>query len=437
MTNPQEDQTPNVDELLEHRERQIAALRRISEALLSQVKIDDLLRETLNVAVEVLKATVGSLQMHDPRTDALVFRHVTSASDTHLVGFSIPTSKGISGQVFLSGLSNLTNKVGQNVEFNPEVDEKSGTRTHSMLTVPLKRPDGKSIGVLQVLNSRTHFDELDLEVLEVLGAQAAMSIENARLAQEARKAEIVNVIGNISHDIKNMLTPIQSGIWTLQTLLEDASESVTGVCRNCPPDETWGAQITQALDAFGADFAWITESALDSSERVQDFTRDLADAVKGEIAPPVFERGDLNCTVQDVARTLQLTAEKAGVRLGLDLDAALPPLAFDRKQIHSALYNLVNNAVPETPQGGSVTIRTRREGEATILLQVQDTGRGIPDDVRSRLFTEQAISTKVGGTGLGTRIIAGVVQRHNGTITVESEVGRGSTFSIRLPLQRP
>jgi signal transduction histidine kinase len=60
----------------------------------------------------------------------------------------------------------------------------------------------------------------------------------------------------------------------------------------------------------------------------------------------------------------------------------------------------------------------------------------MPEHVRQRLFTDEAVSTKPGGTGLGTRIVAGVVQRHNGTITVQSEEGKGSTFTIRLPLKQ-
>jgi signal transduction histidine kinase len=70
-----------------------------------------------------------------------------------------------------------------------------------------------------------------------------------------------------------------------------------------------------------------------------------------------------------------------------------------------------------------------------FTVEVQDTGRGMPEHVRARLFTDQAISTTAGGTGLGTRIVAGVVRRHNGTITVQSAEGAGTTFTIRLPLR--
>lgn len=433
---PEPQAASGLEALLQHRERQIAALRRVSEALSSHFSVESLIREALTIAVEVLDAGAGSVQMHDPQNDALVFRYVALPADEHLIGLANPVSKGISGQVFTTGVANLTQEVSQSADFNPGVDQKSGIQTRSILTAPLKRPDGSSIGVIQVLNSRSRFDERDLEVLEVLATHAAMAIENARLAQEARKAEIVHVIGNISHDIKNMLTPIQTGVWTLQALLEEASTLVETICSQCPADESWGEEINSALTSLREEYPWITDSAIESSERVQSFTRDLADAVKGELAPPVFEAGDLNLTVRDVARALKLVAEKSGVLLKLDLEPDLPSLEFDRKQMYNAIYNLVNNAIPETPRAGNVTIRTRRDDAAGVLLQVQDTGRGIPEHVRTRLFTDQAISTKPGGTGLGTRIVGGVVERHNGTIAVESEEGCGSTFSIRLPLQQ-
>jgi signal transduction histidine kinase len=419
--------------LLKHRERQIAALRRMSESLSSQIEPDDLIRETLAIAIEILEADAGSVQMYDQQTESLVFKFVASPVDEHLIGFRTPITKGIAGKVLRTGQPDLAEQVRESAEFNPEADQHSGFVTKSMLTAALKSPNGQGVGVIQILNARRRFDALDLEVLEVLASQAATAIETARLMEAARKAEIVSIIGNISHDIKNMLTPIQSGIWTLQALLAESSTAVATVCSECPPGQSWGEEIGAALAELRQEYPWITDSAIEAAERVQSFTRDLADAVKGELAPPVFEMGELNFTIRDVARSLKLVAEKSGVVLQLDLDANLPPLLFDRKQMYNAVYNLANNAIPETPRGGSVTLRTRRSSGDEVLIQVQDTGNGIPENVRAKLFTEQAISTKPGGTGLGTRIVAGVVERHHGRITVESEIEKGSTFSICLP----
>ena len=170
--------------------------------------------------------------------------------------------------------------------------------------------------------------------------------------------------------------------------------------------------------------------------------------MKGEITAPIFESGNLNTTAEQVSKALSIVAYDAKVDLVLELEEQLPPAFFDRKQMYNALYNLVNNAIPETPEGGKVIVRTHCADQQestqdgvllaeTIFLEVQDNGKGMSENVREKLFTDHAISTKMGGTGLGTRIVAGVVQRHNGNIEVQSEIGKGSLFRIQLPLCQP
>jgi len=422
--------------MLDHRERQIRAMRQTSEALLSHSTVDAMVGETLHIAIDVLNADAGSLLLHNPVTDTLVFRQIVGLAAETLTGFSMPANQGIAGRVFQSGNPDMSQKVSDAKEFNKEVDEKTGYHTESMLTVPLKRVDGDAIGVMQILNASTAFDSRDMEVLQVMAAQASAAIENARLVQEARKAEIANVIGDISHDIKNMLTPIQSGVWTLEPMLDEMFEALEKIHKTCPETDKWGAQIADALNLARPDYGWILQAALEAAENVQVRTKEIADAVKGESAPPRFEFGDLNEVAKDVARSLKLVAGKAQIALKLDLAPALPCAEFDRKQMYNALYNLANNAIPETPPGGFITLRTGVEtASRQLLIEVQDTGKGMPEQVRSRLFTDEAISTKPGGTGLGTRIVGGVVRRHNGKISVKSEAGQGTTFSILLPLR--
>ena len=122
-----------------------------------------------------------------------------------------------------------------------------------------------------------------------------------------------------------------------------------------------------------------------------------------------------------------------------DLDPDLPQSQFDLQQIHNAIYNLVNNSVAATPRGGTVTIRTRKSqsGDRQILLEVSDTGCGMPQHVRQHVFTDETISTKPGGTGLGTKIVGGIVQRHSGRLSVASEEGEGTTVSVYLPMKQP
>jgi signal transduction histidine kinase len=116
----------------------------------------------------------------------------------------------------------------------------------------------------------------------------------------------------------------------------------------------------------------------------------------------------------------------------------LPLITADERRLFNAFYNLVNNAIPEVPAGGSITIRGRSIPEAGgIVVSVADTGRGMRPEVLARLFTGQATSRKPGSIGLGTKIVKDVVDAHGGRITVDSQEGKGTTFHLFLPVRPP
>jgi signal transduction histidine kinase len=177
---------------------------------------------------------------------------------------------------------------------------------------------------------------------------------------------------------------------------------------------------------------------LDDARRINDRVKEIADCVKGLSAPTEFAPCRVADVVDNVFKTLRLMAEEKGVSLRTEgLDSILPILA-DERRLYNAFYNLVNNAIPEVPAGGSITVRGQADLAArTVLLSVADTGRGMPPEVLSSLFTTRVISRKSGGTGLGTKIVKDVVEAHGGEITVESKEGRGTTFFLRLPLRPP
>jgi signal transduction histidine kinase len=129
-----------------------------------------------------------------------------------------------------------------------------------------------------------------------------------------------------------------------------------------------------------------------------------------------------------LAKEKQITLRTEGLE-------SLPVIQADERRLYNAFYNLVNNAIPETPPGGSITVRGHHEvGSPHVTLSVADTGRGMPAHVRERLFSTRAVSTKKGGTGLGTKIVKDVVDAHHGKIWVESEPGIGTTFHLQLPI---
>ena len=422
--------------LLEHRERQIEAMSRASAALFAPHSTESLIRQTLVIAMETVGAGAGSIQMHDPARDHLVFRYVVGPASERLLGFTMPASQGISGRVFRSGLPDITGNVRESTEFNHEVDAQTGFVTQSMATVPIKRPGSAPIGVMQILNFAENYDAYDLEVLGVVAGQAALAIENARLEQGARKAAMINLIGDVSHDIKNMLTPIQTGVWTLDPLLRQTWLALDAECAGMPAQ--WRERVQAATQLAREEYAWVLQNALDAAERVQIRTKEIADAVKGVSTPPRFIEEDIHSVCLEVIAALRLVAQDCEVDLVPDFDMTLPPAELDHKLIYNAIYNLVGNAIPETPEGGAVCLRTRRLGphEESFIIEVADTGRGMAPEVREKLFSDDAISTKPGGTGLGTRIVADIVRRHHGHIAVQSEPGIGTTFTMLLPLKQ-
>jgi signal transduction histidine kinase len=416
--------------LLDHRQRQMDAMRRTSEHLFHHTDSDRMLAETLDLARTVLHAGAGSVLLYEPSDDTLVFRHVMGPGKATLQGYVMPSDQGVSGQVFKTGVPALLNDVSADAHFL-SLEDLTGYTAQSMVVVAIRIGEATPIGVMTVLNGRRQFDTRDLEVLEVLASVAAAAIQQARLAGTERTAALVHSLGDVSHDIKNMLTPVETGLLTLREILDDAVEGIDGVCGEA--EQVAAVAVKRAIAELRTDRGWLLDGALGGTRRIWDRTRQIADAVKGDRTPLDLVEGHLNDVALEIVRDLRPSAKRAGVELGEHLTSGLPASIFDPGQLYNALYNLVHNALGATEPGGQVRLESAVDGQK-LVLRVVDTGQGMSEQVRSVLFTDAAISTKPGGSGLGTQIVAGVVERHRGQIEVESEEGVGTRFTIRLPL---
>lgn len=432
----------SLERRLRRRERELAAIRRITSALHATTNLEQLVRQALDTAIDTVDATGGTIYLHNAEKRVLVFKYVVGATPeitAKLTNMEMPDDRGISGEVFHSGQSKITVKAAEDKDHNTEIDDKTQFSTESMVTIPLRSMTGVTLGVLQVLNRREGiFDEEDLSVLEILGAQAASAIQTARLYEEARRASVINLIGDISHDVKNLLTPVVTGTQTLEMMIDTMYEDLDRVAPAL--DEPARERVRRAVhgvrDFYKEAMNMVYEGAQDAQERV----REIADAIKGIISVPHYEESNLRERVESVAKVLGLVAERRGVAIDISGVPEQTPVELDRKGIYNALYNLINNAIPETPAGGTISVRARAielDGQEAVEIQVADTGRGMPPHVRESMFTDSTISTKPGGTGLGTRIVKNVVDAHHGTIRVDSEPGQGTTFTIRLPRRQP
>ena len=148
--------------------------------------------------------------------------------------------------------------------------------------------------------------------------------------------------------------------------------------------------------------------------------------------PPQFKLASLNDVVSKTLATLKPELENRGVNLKAKLSHQLPLTPLDGTQIQQVLVNLVKNAIQAMTRGGTLTVQTG-EGSEAVWVSVADTGGGIPEEQLNRIF-EPFFTTKKKGTGLGLMIVQRIVRAHNGHIEVDSQVGRGTTFRIWLPL---
>jgi signal transduction histidine kinase len=429
---------------LEKREQELTAVRRITSALSYKTELGALLRETLEVSMATVGAQAGSILLYDKERDELVFRYVVGEKAAELTGMGMRPDQGFAGEVYRSGTARITADASKDKDHFRGIGERIQYETTNVVTVPLKSLEGAPIGVMQILNkSEGQFDDADLELLTIMSHQAALAIETARLHEEARLAVVVKLMGDISHDVKNMVTPVQTCAQSLDLMFHHLFSDLDRICsEHGEGDDGWVGQVREATEFMRGFYPEAVEMLLDGASQVQSRVKEIADCVKGIVAEPQFEMTNISEVVVKIAKPLSMVAQKAGVEILTDDLGDIPETMVDRKQLYNAIYNLVNNAIPETPSGGHVALRTsaRTDGEypdgGYVMIEVTDTGNGMPEDVRSKLFTDNAKSTKPGGTGLGTRIVKNVVDAHGGTVSVVSEVGKGSTFTIKLPIRR-
>lgn len=231
------------------------------------------------------------------------------------------------------------------------------------------------------------------------------ALEHSR--QSAARASYVGLLASgLAHEIRNPLNAMNMNL----QMLEEELQAIGGF-----PDR----EYEELLDS--------TKSEIKRLEGlVNNF---LAYARPGR---PQFKSTDLNEVVATVVKFLENDFKQSGVGLASDLQPMLPNADLDERQFKQALMNLLVNARQVLESGGNVEVRTRAASNGQIIVEVEDDGPGIPAASRERIF-EVFYSSRGGGTGLGLPIARQIVERHGGSIDLETTEGEGTRFTIRLP----
>ncbi len=223
-----------------------------------------------------------------------------------------------------------------------------------------------------------------------------------RVLHSERLAAVGNTVTHIAHEIKNPLLII--GGFARQILKTQGLDEMT----------------RQQLTTIAEEVRRLEQLVAEMRDFVQ---RPPAQKKPGEIAPVILQvMEDLRDTLQEQQVTVRRVEE-----------TPLPPLLFDPRQMQQVLFSLCRNALEAMPRGGQITITSRTRG-AQVEISIADTGEGMSPQVLDSLF-QPFFTTKEKGAGLGLAICQSIIQEHGGHISVSSTPGRGSTFTIQLPVE--
>jgi two-component system NtrC family sensor kinase len=251
--------------------------------------------------------------------------------------------------------------------------------------------------------------------VRLAAADHERTVMTHQVIETGRLASIGELAAGIAHEINNPVAiMVQEAGW-IDDLLQDPN----------PASEENLAEIERAVGQIRT-----------QGDRCKDITYKLLSFARK--TDPSVRQVVLNDIVEEVIGLTSQKTRYANVHIATELETGLAPIQASPTEIQQVLLNLVNNAIDaiERP-GGTVTVTTRSEGDA-VVLEVQDTGKGIPEANLARIFDPFFTTKPVGqGTGLGLSICYGIVEKAAGSISVESEIEQGTTFTVSFPRHNP
>ena len=411
---------------------QLTALGEVGRAVSSSLDLETVLTTIVARAVELSGLDGGSIFEYDEAREEFELRASLNTDDELMQAQREARPRKGEGVV---GRTAVTLEPAQVPDIAAEGAYESRLReallragARAVLAVPLLR-EGRLLGSLAVIRNRPgEFAPDVVQLLTTFATQSALAIQNARLfrqlEEKGREIEIANrhkseFLANMSHELR---TPLNAIIGYSEMLEEDAADLDGG---RLVPD-------LEKINAAGKHLLELINAVLDLSK---------IEAGKMEL---YLEDFDVPRLVQDIVAVIKPLAEKKHNRLEIVCDAGAGAMHADLTKVRQALFNLLSNACKFTERG-TVTLAVARERTASgdwVAFEVRDTGIGMTSEQLSRLFQEfgqadASVARRYGGTGLGLALSRRLCRMMGGDVAVESEFGRGSAFTIRLPAETP
>jgi signal transduction histidine kinase len=374
-----------------------------SKTVNSTLDINKLLGLILETATRATKADRGTVYLRD-ETNNQIWSEV--AQGENMLDIRLPIGKGLAGYVAKTGLIVNIADVYKDSRFDPEIDRYSGYKTRTMLCMPMRDKEGQIVGVIQLLNKfHGSFTPDDESFIDALSVHAALAVENVRMAREMVRSERLSAVGRMAstiiHDIKNPMATLH----TYAQIIKRKSES--------------------------AEAADIADQMIRQVDRFVKMTQEVLDFSRG-ISEMTIERVNLGSVLEGALKFIKADFTKGNIALVQNFEYS-GECSLDVEKIHRAVYNIASNAVDAMPDGGSLTVHTRKVDDR-VEIEFTDTGKGIPDEVKPRVLEPFFTFGKKHGTGLGLAIVKKIVEDHHGTIAIASKPGQGTTICLSLPL---
>ncbi|MBI5842044.1 MAG: GAF domain-containing protein [Chloroflexi bacterium] len=375
----------------------------IARDLASTLDLDVLLSRIVHAAAEVSGSEAASILLYDDAARQLYFQVSTNIDEPTRRGIIVPLEGSIAGWILNNRKPVRITNVHDDPRFFGEVEQATGFSTESILGVPLITKN-KIVGVLETINKQKgKFTDADESLLLVLGAQAAVAIENARLFQQS------DLISEFVHELRTPLASLSTATYLLLRP-EMSQEQRDQIINNIHGE-------TMRLNALASSFL------------------DLARLESGRVQfrKSSFSIADLMYECKDVMTS---KAVEDNIQVRIESPEGLPLLEADRDKIKQVLLNLISNAIKYNRPNGTVMVRAEAT-ESEMSIYVQDTGVGIPEESLPHLFQKfyrvREHESRALGTGLGLSICKQIVQGHAGRMEVKSKVGVGTVFTVILP----
>ena len=417
----------------EVRERaaELATINRITQALSTELDINALIQTIGQQVQEVFRAPIAYVSLLDRKTMMLHFPYCHGENPE-----SRPYGTGLTSQIIRKGEPLLINEDLERSQARLGV-QPLGKNSASYLGVPIPS-GGETIGVISVQTTEQEgrFTDADLRLLSTIAGAVGVAMHNAKLFEEARQARASaeqadaaksSFLSTVSHELRTPLTSVLGFAKIIRRRLEERLFPLI------PEDDKKIAQTKkQVVDNLGV--------VVSEGERLTKLIDDVLDLAKIEAGKFTWNMESIGVP-QVIDRALSATSslfEAKKLTAIRKVDEGLPLITGDNDRLIQVVINLISNAVKFTDAGTITLAAALREGE--LAVSVTDSGIGIAPEDQPKVFEKfkqvgDTLTDKPKGTGLGLPICKEIVEHHGGRIWVESEPGRGSTFTFTLPVK--